>query len=87
MTKKCDCFFPFDWGYRQKSDLTVLERTLRLFYHPSPPPAKIRWLRFGLRQMSKIEGLLDDSLISVCVMDAEQDNDEDAIGPPATVRM
>ena len=33
--------------------------------------------------MSKIEGLLDDLLISVCDMDAEQDNDEDAVGPPA----
>ena len=29
--------------------------------------------------MSIIEGLLDDLLISVCDMDAEQDNDEDAM--------
>ena len=79
MTKKCDCFFPFDWGYRQKSDLTVLVRTLHHSDHPSPPPAKVRWLRFGLRQMSKIEALLDDFFISVCDMDAEQDNDEDAV--------
>jgi len=77
--KKRDCFFPFDWGYRRKSDLTVLERPLHLSDHPSPPPAKVRWPRFGLRQMSKIESLLDDLLISVCVMDAEQDNDEDAV--------
>ena len=79
MTKKRDCFFPFDLGYRRKSDLTVLERPLHLFDHTSPPPAKVRWLHFGLRQMSKIEGLLDDLLISVCDMDAEQDNDEDAV--------
>ena len=58
--KKRDGFFPFDWGYRQKSDLTVLEKPLYLSDHPSPPPAKVRWLHFGLRQMSKIEGLLDD---------------------------
>ena len=77
--KKRDCFFPFDWGYRRKSDLTFLERLLYLFDHPSPPPAKVRWFHFGLRQMSKIEGLPDDLLISVCDMDAEQDNDEDAV--------
>ena len=77
--KKRDGFFPFDWGYRQKSDLTVLEKLLYLSDHPSPPPAKVRWLRFGLRQLSIIEGLLDDLLISVCDMNAEQDNDEDAV--------
>lgn len=77
--KKRDGFFPFGWGYLRKSDLTVLERPLYLSDHPSPPPAKVRWLRFALRQMSKTEGLLDDLLISVCDMDAEQDNDEDAV--------
>ena len=77
--KKRDGFFPFDWGYRQKSDLTVLEKPLYLSDHPSPPPAKVRWLRFGLRQLSIIEGLLDDLLISVCDINAEQDNDEDAV--------
>ena len=63
----------------KKSDLTVLEKPLYLSDHPSPPPAKVRWLRFGLRQLSIIEGLLDDLLISVCDMNAEQDNDEDAV--------
>ena len=77
--KKRNGFFPFDRGYRRKSDLTVPERRLHLSDHPSSPPAKLRWLRFGLRQLSKIERLLDDLLILLCVMDAEQDNDEDAV--------
>lgn len=47
--KKRDDFFPFGWGYLRKSDLTVLERPLYLSDHPSPPPAKVRWLCFALR--------------------------------------
>lgn len=51
------------------------------------PSAKAWCLRFAIRNLSIIEGLLDDSLISVCVIDAWERNDEDAVLAHQLLRM
>ena len=72
---------PFDWGCRQKTG--VAPSTFQI----TIPSAKAWCFRFAIRKVSIIEGLLDDSLISVCVIDAWERNDEDAVLAHQLLRM